>query len=1643
MFLRPGSTNLRQTALSFVGVCRFASVLILGILVSGHIQSSRAAAADAQAGGLVTLRGNTRAEATALNDRGRVSDDMALNHMMLLLHRTSEQEQALQQFIKDLHDPASPRFHHWITAAEFGERYGVSSAGISSVTNWLESQGFTVNLVYPNQMLVDFTGSAGQVRQAFHTEIHHLMVRGEAHIANMSDPQIPAELASTITGIVSLNDFRPRPTLKRRPSYTLSDGYELVVPADLAIIYNFTPAFTSGISGQGQTIVLIEDTDLYSTTDWTTFRTTLGLASAYPQGTLAQIHPGTTPTTNCTDPGVNGDDGEAAIDVEWASAGAPNAAIELASCAYTETNWGAWVALQNLLNSSGQPPAIVSISYGSSESEYGSSGNAYISSLYEQGVTEGVSIFVSSGDQGAASTDYGAPYAASGITVSGFTSTPYNVSVGGTDFADTYEGTSNSYWDSTNGTYYGSAQSYVPEIPWNDSCASVLIADILGYSTTYGSGGACNSGDFLNDAAGSGGPSACATGAPTISGVVSGTCAGYAKPSWQSGIIGNPNDGVRDVPDVSLFAANGVWAHYYVVCYSDPNYGGASCSGTPDTWAGFGGTSVASPIMAAIQALANQASGSRWGNPNPTYYALAAAQFSSGDAASCNSALGNAVSSTCIFYDVTQIPLLYGGSGNGGDNDVPCWGVNCYAPSGTYGVLSTAPQTLTSAWVTGLGSGYTSAPTCTLSGGGGSGAGCNAIRTGVVNSISLTSGGSNYTSSPTCTLTGGGGTGASCTAYACTNGEACYPELTKFGSGYTSAPTCAISGGGGSGAACSVTEALGIAVSLSARGSGYTTLPNCVLTGGGGSGATCAATATNTSNSYQPSFTATTGWDFATGIGSVNASNLVSSFSSGAVKFSPIALAFGSQTLNTTSSAQTLTVTNTGTNNLTISSVAIGGTDPGDFAMTDADYCTGANLSTNGTCTVGVTFTPSAAGSRSASLIFTDSASGSPQTVNLTGTGLNPVPTISSLSPSSATAGAGVQTLTINGTNFVTASTVSYNGVGHTATFASSEELTITLSASDQAAAGTYAVVVTDPAPGGGASNSVNFAVGNPVPAITSLSPASATVGAAAQTLTINGSGFMSSSTVTYNGTGHAATYVNATQLKITLSTGDQATAGTYAVVVTNPTPGGGASNSVSFTVNNPVPTLTSLSPTSATAGAAATTLTITGTKFVSTLTASFNGVAHTTTYVSATQLKITLSTGDLATGGTYAVVVTNSTPGGGASNSVNFTVNNPVPTLTSLSPTSAMAGATTQTLTINGTKFLSNSTVTYHSVAHTPTFLSSTQLTITLSGSDLATGGTYGVAVTNPAPGGGTSSTLNFTVDNLVPTVTTLSPPSGTAGAAAQTLTINGTNFVSNSTVTYHAVAHTPTFLSSTQLTISLSASDQASAGNYAVVVTNPTPGGGASNSATFVVSNGVPTITTLSPVSATVGAAAQTLTINGSGFVSTSTVTYNSVAHTATYVSSTQLKITLSTADQATAGTYAVVVTNPTPGGGGSNSVSFTVNNPVPTLTSLSPTSATAGAAATTLTITGTKFVSTFDGELQRSRPHDDLCERHSVEDHLEHQRPGHRRDLCGRGDQFNSWGRRIEFGELLREQPRTHAHQPFAYLGDGGGDDPNPHH
>lgn len=651
------------------------------VLITGPIDNSR----------LVPLRGNTRPEANSRNDRGRVPDAYPMIHMQLLLRRPPERERSLEQYLEEIHDRASPSFHHWLTPGQLAQRFGLAEQDLTTITAWLRQSGFTVNTVYPSTLMIDFSGTAGMVRKAFHCEIHSLEVRGERHIANMSDPQIPAALAPAVVGVVSLSDFRPHTMRVPRAQYSVSGGEALIAPADLATIYNLNPLFAAGDSGQNQTIVVIEDTDVYSTADWTTFRDTFGL-SAYTTGTFTEIHPApASGSNNCRDPRVvaGGADAEAILDAEWASAAAPSAAIELASCADSGSTFGGLIALENLLNESESPPAIVSISYGECEAENGATANAAYVSTYEQAVAEGVSVFVAAGDDGAASCDAKVSDASHGLGVSGFASTPYNVAVGGTDFGDTYAGTEGDYWSSSNSADYGSALSYVPEIPWNDSCAGSLLASYEGYDTSDGSNGFCNStagASYLTTDAGSGGASGCASGSPSTAGVVGGSCVGTAKPSWQSGVPGIPEDGVRDLPDVSLFAANGLWRHYYVFCWSDTAAGGAPCTGAPSGWSGGGGTSFSSPILAGIQALVNQSVGSRQGNPNSVYYSLAASQAASG--LSCNSTEGNSVASGCVFYDVTE-----------GNMDVDCAGsIDCYDPAGSYGSLSTTSTSYSQAY---------------------------------------------------------------------------------------------------------------------------------------------------------------------------------------------------------------------------------------------------------------------------------------------------------------------------------------------------------------------------------------------------------------------------------------------------------------------------------------------------------------------------------------------------------------------------------------------------------------------------------------------------------------------------------------------------------------------------------------------------------------------------------------------------------------------------------------------------------------------------------------------------------------------------------------------------------------------------------
>ena len=670
---------------------------------------------------LVSLRGNVRPDVKTATDEGAVDGSLQLDHMLLQLQRPAALEAALEARIEAMHQPGSQDFHHWLTAEELGQQYGPDPADIQSVTEWLQRYGLQVNGVSKSGLVIDFSGTAAQVTAAMHLALHKVVVNGKHHFANMQNPQVPAEFANLIVGVSSLNDFRPRPAhtaisagridpISRAvvpnatretnaaatssgatPSFTENSSYQAVVPNDLHTIYNFDGVYSKGITGNKQEIVVIEDSDVYATKDWYTFRVIFGL-SKYKHGSLTEIHPG-----GCKSPGVViGNDAEAILDAEYASAAAPDAAIVLASCADTKTTFGGLLALQSLIDRS-VPPAIVSISYGECEAALGAAGNATYRYAYQQAAAEGISVFVSSGDEGAASCDANQPAAKYGIAVNGFASTPYNVAVGGTDFGDSYAGTNVQYWKATNNSIYGSAKSYIPEIPWNDSCASTLISNIEGYNVPYGKDGFCNSATgekyFLTTASGSGGPSGCAYGETSPkanTAAVSGTCRGYAKPIYQAGVFGVPNDHVRDLPDVSLFAANGVWGHYYVFCYTDPatGAGGAPCTGNPANWSGAGGTSFAAPIVAGVQALVNQSQGSPQGNPNYVYYALAKLEFGGTGKNSCIATLGKDSESSCIFHDVAQ-----------GDMDVNCIGkFNCYKPSGTNGVLSTTSKAYSKAY---------------------------------------------------------------------------------------------------------------------------------------------------------------------------------------------------------------------------------------------------------------------------------------------------------------------------------------------------------------------------------------------------------------------------------------------------------------------------------------------------------------------------------------------------------------------------------------------------------------------------------------------------------------------------------------------------------------------------------------------------------------------------------------------------------------------------------------------------------------------------------------------------------------------------------------------------------------------------------
>jgi uncharacterized repeat protein (TIGR01451 family) len=1350
---------------------------------------------------LVTLAGNTRSEANATNDRGAVAADLPMEHMQLQLQLPVEKEHQLEQFAQELQDPTSAYFHQWLTTEQFRQDFSLAPEDVEIITSWLQSKGFSVNVIYPRS--IDFSGTAAQVEASFRTEIHNLDVNGVAHFANMSDPQIPAALAPAIVGVMSLNDFKPRPANLQRVNYTAGSGDYLVVPADLATIYDFNPIFSKGVSGQGQTIVVIEDTDLYTTADWTTFRSILGL-SGYTAGSFSTVHPAPpSGTNNCSDPGVNGDDGEAILDAEWSSAAAPSANIVLASCTgigeTTITSFGGFIALQNLLNESAPPPAIVSISYGESESEIGATTNAAISALYQQAVTEGVSVFVSSGDEGAASSDADLSKATHGITVSGYTSTPYNVSVGGTDFGDTYTKTNSTYWGSTNSSTYGSALSYIPEIPWNDSCAGQLLAAYADYAATYGSNGFCNSTtgeEFLTTAAGSGGPSGCATGKASTAGVVSGTCAGYAKPSWQS-VLGNPSDGVRDIPDVSLFAANGVWGHYYVACFSDTSNGGKSCAGAPSTWAGYGGTSISSPIMAAIQALANQTVGSSAGDPDTTYYSLAQTEYGAGGNSSCNSSLGNTAASSCIFYDVTA-----------GDMDVNCTGThNCYLDSATHGVLSLSDTAYQLAYGTNTGWDF-------------------ATGIGTVNANNFVSNWPKPSNPAALSIT-------SSHSGNFAQGEQDATYTVSVSNGASANPTSGT---------VTVTDALPSGLTLvSMTGSGWT----C---------ATITCTRSNTLNaglSY-PAITVTVSVASDASSPQVNQVN-VSGGDSPTANASDSTLIIGPPVLGITSmhSGNFTQGQQNATYAVTVSNGASAGPTSGTVTVTET-LPSGLTLvsmaGTGWTCTTNTCSTSNvlAAGSSYPAITVTvnvTSNASSPQVnqVSVAGGGS---------APANASDSTTIQTSSSWSNGYTNMRTIVINSGQVPHTDQTNFPVLISLPAN------TYTDLKTT-ANGGVVTNANGYD-------ILFTSDAAGTQPLAYERESYSGS------------TGAMIDWVNVPTVSHSANTSIYLFYGNAAVSTDQSNPSGTWDSSYVGVWHLPNGTTLSANDSTSNAnngtinGATAASGEVDG-------AASFNGSSNYLDLGNANSLKLTTGNSltleawikpasegtyqfaiDKSKGGTAGYTLAASYPGGGpylAIDSGYITTNSAIATgvwnhlvgvatwngssyslaiyLNGVNQTNGISGGT-DTLTDPGTDVAlgrrNSDSSTYLDGSLDEVRISKTArsadwiATEYNNQSNPSNFYAVGAAVTG---GGGAS----------IPAIANLSPPSAVAGAAAQTLTINGSGFLSTSTVTFNGVGHAATFVNSTQLTILLSAPDQATAGSYPVVVTDPGPSGGISSPVNFTV--------------------------------------------------------------------------------------------------------------------------------------------------------------------------------------------------------------
>jgi len=607
----------------------------------GELRAQTTPAATSRIGAIdessfVVLAGNRHPLAVPVHDRGEAAPDLPMERMLLVLTRDATSEMALENLLAAQQDKSSPDFHAWLSPAQFGARFGVSKADLEKLTAWLASHGFRVNRVAQGAMTIEFSGTAGQVKEAFHTPIHAYFANGEKHYANASDPQIPAALAPVVAGIDTLHDFRKKApihvlgkarrianTSMWQPDFTFSGaaGVEhFLAPGDFAKIYNTATLYQNGIDGTGQSVAIVARNNI-NLSDVQIFRIAFGLPVNDPQIILDGPDPG-----NSAGP----EETEADLDVEWSGAVAPKATIKFVVSASTNSTDG--VDLSSLYIVDNNLAPVLSASFGECEQTLGQTENTFFNNLWQQAAAQGITAVISSGDNGAAGCDnanQSAP-ASHGLAVNGLASTPFNIAVGGTQFNE--NGADSTYWSATNGPDQSSALGYIPENVWNESCAD---PNVCGAASLFASSG----------------------GASTL----------YSKPFWQVG-PGVPNDGKRDLPDVSLDAAAG--HDGYLLCQD--GICTTNANGQLVNAELVGGTSAGAPTFAAIMALIAQKMNSRQGQANFVLYSLAAGQ----NAANCNSSSPPAAQ--CIFNDITagnnNVPGQVGNPATAGYDLATGWG---------------------------------------------------------------------------------------------------------------------------------------------------------------------------------------------------------------------------------------------------------------------------------------------------------------------------------------------------------------------------------------------------------------------------------------------------------------------------------------------------------------------------------------------------------------------------------------------------------------------------------------------------------------------------------------------------------------------------------------------------------------------------------------------------------------------------------------------------------------------------------------------------------------------------------------------------------------------------------------------------------